>query len=57
MILIPCGEQCVHQKDGYCSLEKPTSVTDPAAAAAKGCLYFTPQPGPSPAQPKDPDGL
>lgn len=56
MVLIPCGERCIHQKDGCCSLQKPTAVTHPEAAE-KGCLYFAPAESPSPAQTKDPAGL
>lgn len=59
MVLIPCGEQCIHQKDGCCSLQKPTAVTHPEAAE-KGCLYFSPHKPPMahlPTEPKGPDGL
>ena len=42
MNLIVCGEDCVHQKEGYCNLEKPSVVTDPRAAETKHCLYYTP---------------
>lgn len=28
MSLIPCDDQCIYQKDGYCTLETPTVVTN-----------------------------
>ncbi|HBH95958.1 MAG TPA: hydroxymyristoyl-ACP dehydratase [Ruminococcaceae bacterium] len=37
MNLIPCSENCRHQKDGYCCLEEYGAITD---AAASPCAYF-----------------
>lgn len=56
MNIIPCGEQCVHQKDGCCGLEKPLAIINSKTAAEKGCLYFTPEAG-SPPQPQATDSL
>lgn len=37
MNLIACDKPCLHQKDGYCSLEKVTFVT---SSKEKGCLHY-----------------
>jgi len=34
--IIPCAEDCVYQKDGYCCLEMPTLVTN---NTGKGCVH------------------
>ena len=38
MNMIVCGERRVHQKDGYCILEKITSLT--SDAQREQCAYF-----------------
>ena len=38
MNMIVCGERCVHQKDGYCILEKITSLT--SDLQHEPCAYF-----------------
>jgi len=38
MNMIVCGERCVHQKDGYCILERITSLT--SDAQREQCAYF-----------------
>jgi hypothetical protein len=38
--MIVCGEQCAHQKDGYCVLEGTPSLT--AGAGNDPCGYFAP---------------
>ena len=35
MSLIPCDDQCIYQKDGYCTLETPTVVTNHSG----GCIH------------------
>lgn len=36
MSMIPCGEDCVYQKDGYCSLDVPPLVVN---SDFKGCVH------------------
>lgn len=36
MSMIPCGEDCVYQRDGYCSLDIPPVVTN---SDFKGCAH------------------
>ncbi|EEG29038.1 hypothetical protein CLOSTMETH_03365 [[Clostridium] methylpentosum DSM 5476] len=37
MNLITCSSNCIHQKDGYCTLDKPSHIT---GSAVGGCCYF-----------------
>ena len=37
MNLIPCSENCKHQKDGYCCLEEYGAITD---VISSPCAYF-----------------
>lgn len=39
MTLIPCGQPCRHQREGYCTLEG----TPPVQQVGSGCPYFHPQ--------------
>lgn len=39
MSLIPCGDDCVYQVDGYCTLEAPTVITNHTG----GCVHFLPK--------------
>ena len=39
MNLIVCNKKCKHQADGYCCLNKITSITDNTES---GCCYFVP---------------
>ena len=39
MSLIPCGDDCVYQVDGYCTLETPTVITNHTG----GCVHFLPR--------------
>lgn len=65
MNLIVCGENCVHQCDGYCGLDDIREITDPGAASKSHCIYYMPKIAPtfpvfpedSPAQPHDPERL
>lgn len=43
MSLIICLGDCKYQKDGYCSLDKVTAWTGPAAGT--DCIYFVPSSG------------
>ena len=36
MYLIPCNDNCIYQKEGYCVLETPSVVT---ANSNGGCVY------------------
>lgn len=37
MSLIPCDDDCVYQKDGYCQLDTPAAVTN---HTEKGCVHY-----------------
>ena len=37
MNLIACDKPCLHQQDGYCTLEKVPYIT---SSKEKGCLYY-----------------
>lgn len=39
MNMIMCGEQCRHQKDGYCALN---DLTHADSAVSSKCKYFEP---------------
>ncbi|HIZ55262.1 MAG TPA: hypothetical protein H9671_03540 [Firmicutes bacterium] len=39
MNLIPCSEDCAHQKEGYCRL---STADAPSPVPIDGCCYFTP---------------
>ena len=36
MTCIPCGEKCIHQREGFCTLEQPAAVTD---SGSRGCIH------------------
>lgn len=36
MNLIPCKDNCIYQKDGYCTLTTPTVITNHLG----GCVYY-----------------
>ncbi|MBQ1658247.1 MAG: hypothetical protein II059_00205 [Clostridia bacterium] len=36
MIFIPCDESCIHQKNGSCTLENASAVTD---CTCSGCIH------------------
>ncbi len=38
--LIPCSEQCVHQADGYCNLNKIDKIPKSSSEHQGGCIYF-----------------
>lgn len=37
MYLIPCSDNCIYQKDGRCTLETPSSVTNISEGK---CVHF-----------------
>lgn len=38
MNLVSCGEHCIHQRDGYCTLD---GLEEPVESAASGrCTYY-----------------
>ena len=37
MNIVACDKPCLHQKDGYCTLEKVPYIT---SSKEKGCLYY-----------------
>ena len=37
MCLIPCKDDCIYQQDGYCTLDKPSAVTN---QEDKGCVHY-----------------
>lgn len=36
MNLIPCNEDCLYQRDGYCNLETPAIITNNTGT---GCIH------------------
>ena len=38
MNLVLCNRNCKHEKNGYCGMNSPSSVTN---SAGNGCLYYT----------------
>ena len=39
MNMIVCDKHCIYQKDGYCALEGPASLTN----SESDCAYFNPE--------------
>lgn len=37
MYMIPCSDDCVYQKDGYCSLDIPAQVNN---VTKKHCIHY-----------------
>ncbi|MDQ5983640.1 MAG: hypothetical protein RUMPE_00664 [Eubacteriales bacterium SKADARSKE-1] len=37
MSLIPCDDDCLYQKEGYCMLEVPSIITN---HTKKGCAHY-----------------
>lgn len=42
MSLIPCAENCVHQEDGYCFLDKSGKASCACLEGKSGCIYYDP---------------
>ena len=38
MTFIPCDERCIHQEEGFCTLDTPMPV---AEVSHGGCIYKT----------------
>ena len=57
MSLIVCSEHCIHQKDGYCVLERPCAVPNPQGSLEKRCIYLEPPEGEGSAPAEDGQGL
>ena len=43
MSMIQCDIDCVYQKDGYCSLEMPSSITNYTGDGCVHCIKVTPR--------------
>lgn len=41
MNLIPCSENCAHQRDGYCGCDEVGVVSQQLGPALTGCIYFS----------------
>ncbi len=53
MSMIQCDVDCVYQKDGYCSLEIPSAITNYTGDGCVHCIKVTPRDvieGPAPSQ-------
>ena len=58
MSIIPCSQNCIHQSDGYCSLNEISALTGDCGGAK--CGYFerrTAIPGESPLLLHHPKGI
>ena len=40
MNLIPCSEQCKHQKEGYCGFDEAGVISQQLGTGLTGCVYF-----------------
>ncbi len=43
MSMIQCDIDCVYQKDGYCSLEMPSAITNYTGDGCVHCIKVTPR--------------
>ena len=43
MSIIQCDEDCIYQRDGYCSLEMPSSITNYTGDGCVHCIKVTPR--------------
>ena len=43
MSMIQCDVDCVYQKDGYCSLEMPSAITNYTGDGCVHCIKVTPR--------------
>jgi hypothetical protein len=41
MSLIQCDEDCVYQKDGYCTLDMPSAITNYKGDGCVHCIKVT----------------
>lgn len=57
MSMIQCDIDCVYQKDGYCQLDLPSTITNYTGDGCVHCIKVTPckkQEGTTPPQPQTP---
>ncbi len=48
MSIIQCDEDCIYQREGYCSLEMPSAITNYTGDGCVHCIKVTPRiPAPS----------
>lgn len=52
MSIIQCDIDCIYQKEGYCSLEMPSAITNYTGDGCVHCIKVTPRMPISPSQPK-----
>jgi hypothetical protein len=43
MSIIQCDVDCVYQRDGYCSLEMPSAITNYTGDGCVHCIKVTPR--------------
>ena len=43
MSIIQCDVDCIYQKDGYCSLEMPSAITNYKGDGCVHCIKVTPR--------------
>lgn len=43
MSMIQCDVDCIYQKDGYCSLEIPSAITNYTGDGCVHCIKVTPK--------------
>jgi hypothetical protein len=43
MSIIQCDEDCIYQRDGYCSLEMPSAITNYTGDGCVHCIKVTPR--------------
>lgn len=41
---IPCAENCVHQREGYCCLHKSGKASGAYLESKSSCIYYDPRP-------------
>ena len=39
MNIIQCAEDCIYQKDGYCSLDMPSAITNYTGNGCVHCIH------------------
>jgi hypothetical protein len=43
MSIIQCDEDCIYQREGYCSLEMPSAITNYTGDGCVHCIKVTPR--------------
>ena len=43
MSIIQCDEDCIYQRDGYCSLDMPSAITNYTGDGCVHCIKVTPR--------------